>query len=64
MLKPALNNFATQFSENFRSVFEDFSVDFSFIYDHLLLFLSSKVCTKSISRALTEWASQSLLLGN
>ena len=32
MLKPELNNFATQFSENFRSVFEDFSVDFSFIY--------------------------------
>ena len=81
MLKPELNNFATQFSENFRSVFEDFSVDFSFIYLvfhsfiflsfflssleglwSFIAFLSGKVCTKSISRALTEWANQSLFL--
>ena len=43
MLKPALNNFATQCSENFRSVFEDFSVDFSFIYlvFHSLIFFFS-----------------------
>ena len=77
MVKPELNNLPTQSSENFR-LFGNvcFSVFFYVFFYSLIFsvlkwprshsiiycFLSGEVCTKSISRALTEWANQSLFL--